>query len=467
MDRTAGSAWRYFTLIFLLSLAIRVNQLNQLSHRYLVPTADRELGAITLSLVKSGEFGNTYILPTGPTAHLPPIPPLINSFIYRAFGLTSRAGYVIALLIIVTASVLYGMLSWFSERFGTGWAAGVIAGLAGVVGGLVGSIWDKLPGHGEYLAVLLMGLLLVVFLRRWERQSASWSGSLLLGLASGATFHVQPALLPVILGCMLFELWWLKNPRKWALVGVIALGILLACLPWGWRNYRTFKAVFFIRSNLGLELRMGNSVGAAATFERMDALGTHYYHPRADGSEARKLIELGEVAYMRQVGGEALAWISAHPAEFLSLTAQRSANLWAGPLHRPLKESPGVLALTVLAIVGAWRFFSQDHRSTACGVLDPAANLPAYLLFRCLYAALQNTDRLDSVHPGRGSGLAVDRGIFTHRPRRHHDQPVPGLVDSFLGADGRSRRTSNVTVPGATRGAYQRNRGPAPISLVG
>ena len=96
-----------------------------------------------------------------------------------------------------------------------------------------------------------------------------------------------------------------------------------------------------------------------------------------------------------------------------------------------------------------------------------SGNLPADLLFRCLYAALQNTDRLDSVHPGRGSGLAVDQGIFTHRPRRHHDQPVPGLVDSLLGADDRSRRTSNVTVPGATRGAYQRNRGPAPISLGG
>ena len=105
---------------------------------------------------------------------------------------------------------------------------------------------------------------------------------MLLGLATGAAFHVQPALLPVILGCMLFELWWVKNPRKWALVGVIALGILLACVPWGWRNYRTFKAVFFIRSNLGLELRMGNYEGAAATFEVMDAVGTHYSHPRVD-----------------------------------------------------------------------------------------------------------------------------------------------------------------------------------------
>jgi hypothetical protein len=376
VDWIAGSGWRYFTLIFLLSLAIRVNQLNQVSRRYLVPTDDRELGAIAISLVKTGKFADTYIIPTGPTAHLPPVPPLIDSLIYRALGLTSKAGYVRALLIIVTASVLYGMLPWFSERLGTGRAAGVIAGLVGAIGGLVGDIWGILPGHGEYLTGLIMGLVLVVFLRRWREQSGSWRGSFLLGLASGIAFHVQPALLPVILGCMLFELWWLKNPRKWALVGVIMLGILLACLPWGWRNYKTFTAVFFIRSNLGLELRLGNYEGAAATFEEMDAIGTHYIHPRADGSEARKLIELGEFEYMRQAGGEALEWISAHPAEFLWLTTQRFGNLWAGPLHKPVEDSPGVLALTVLAILGAWRSFPRITIPQRAAFLIPLVTYP-------------------------------------------------------------------------------------------
>ncbi len=131
LDWITGSPWRYFTLIFLLSLAIRINQVNQVNRRYLLPTDDRELGAIAISLMKTGEFANTYIIPTGPTAHLPPVPPLIDSLIYRALGLTSRAGYVRALSIIITGSVLYGMLPWFSEWLGTGRAAGVIAGLVG------------------------------------------------------------------------------------------------------------------------------------------------------------------------------------------------------------------------------------------------------------------------------------------------------------------------------------------------
>ena len=98
---------------------------------------------------------------------------------------------------------------------------------------------------------------------------------------------------------------------------------------------------------------MGNYDGASATFDEMDASNTHYIHPRADLMEARKLLELGEFEYMRQAQGEALAWISAHPAESLWLTVQRFTNLWAGPLHKPLKESIDVLALTILALAGA------------------------------------------------------------------------------------------------------------------
>jgi hypothetical protein len=175
---------------------------------------------------------------------------------------------------------------------------------------------------------------------------------------------------------MLFELWWLKNTRKWAFVGMIALGIILACLPWGWRNYRIFNAVFFIRSNLGGELRLAYNDGTAATFDEMDAMGAHYIHPGALVSEARKLIELGEVEYMNQAGGEALAWISAHPAESLSLIAQRFANLWAGPQHRPVEDALDVLALTVLAIIGAWRSFPRITIPQRAAFLIPLVTYP-------------------------------------------------------------------------------------------
>jgi hypothetical protein len=95
---------------------------------------------------------------------------------------------------------------------------------------------------------------------------------------------------------------------------------------------------------------MGNHEGAAATFEEMDKRPyTHYLHPRLFPNEAAKLREMGEVEYMRLAGQDALEWIRAHPGEFLSLTLQRFANLWGGPLYRP-QAAAGVMLLTLMAM---------------------------------------------------------------------------------------------------------------------
>jgi hypothetical protein len=168
---------------------------------------------------------------------------------------------------------------------------------------------------------------------------------------------VQPALLPVVLGWMTFELGWSRERRKWISSALVALGIVVACLPWGWRNYQAFDALFFIRSNLGLELRMGNHPGAAAAMEVMDREPAHLHvHPRALEAEARKVRELGEVAYMRQAGREALDWIQASPRTFVGLTASRVLHWWAGPLYDP-PAAAVVTGLTLVALVGAWRSF--------------------------------------------------------------------------------------------------------------
>jgi hypothetical protein len=65
------------------------------------------------------------------------------------------------------------------------------------------------------------------------------------------------------------------------------------------------------------------------------------------------VIQLGEAAYMRRAGQEALAWIVAHPSRFLQLAAQRIIILWFGPLYRPA-SAVGVSLLTILALGGAW-----------------------------------------------------------------------------------------------------------------
>ncbi len=105
----------------------------------------------------------------------------------------------------------------------------------------------------------------------------------------------------------------------------------LACVPWTWRNHQALGGLFFIRSNFGLELRMGNHEGAGATLD-LSAQGGTERHPRTNEEEARKVQQLGELEYMRQAGREATAWIRSHPAEFLRLTGLRVAQFWLGPI---------------------------------------------------------------------------------------------------------------------------------------
>ena len=345
----ARSPWVCFALIFSLSFAIHMQTLMKIPSRYLVPNSNWEMMSIAISLMKTGQFADPYMITTGPTAHLPPIYPAIFSLVYRIYGLTSTAGYVSMSLIILAASVVDGMLPWLSKNLGMG-------GQAGVIGGFAGAFFMELPGHGEYLTALALGICLVVFARRWRGSKTTKFGSLLFGFGIGVTYHLQPALLPVILGCMVFELWWSKNRQKWSFSFLMALGIFLACLPWAWRNYKTFNAIFFIRSNLGLELRMGNHEGAYAAMEVMDAHEEHL-HPRVHFMEARELREIGEVAYMRGAMKDALEWIGSNPGEFLRLTGLRVLHIWFGPLHN-YKVAVWTSALTLLAFLGlvlAWK----------------------------------------------------------------------------------------------------------------
>lgn len=358
---------RAFLILFALSFSIQGFFLTKVSERSIRPHTRWELPAVAVSLAERGSFADPYMLSTGPTAHLPPLPPAISALAYRVFGLTLTGGYVSWLVNMAIFASLWGMLPWLAGAMGLGGGVGVIAGV-------VGALIPGWPGHGEGMAALALGLLMVAFVRRWMSGQRKRLGSLLLGVASGIAFHIQPALLPVVVGWVAFELWWSANRGKWLHSALVTLGIVLACLPWGWRNYQTFDAVFFIRSNFGLELRMGNHDGAAASMDVMDRQQEHF-HPRTHEAEAQKLQAMGEVEYMREAGREAVEWIEANPGTFVKLTVSRMAHWWLGPLYYP----PGFLlvtALTLLALAGAWLAFPTLAIPQRAGLLIPLLAYP-------------------------------------------------------------------------------------------
>ena len=361
------SPFRAFLIVFVPAFAIRLYFLTLIPIDTILPHTRWEIFAVAHSLATTGQFADPYTLPTGPTAHLAPIYPFFLSLIYRVFGMTLTAGYITWLLAIAGDAAVFGLMPWFAGKLG-------VERPAGLVGGLAGAVVPQWPSLVEPTAAIVMGFLLIAYLRRWTSGQPSTLGTLVFGVVWGIALHLQVTLLPVLLGCMAFELWWIPSRRKWLSAAVLILGLVLASVPWGIRNYAVFGEAVFIRSNFGLELRMGNHDGAAADID-VTAARTVERHPRTNEAEALELRALGEVEYMRRARGDAIEWIRENPGTFLRLTLSRFVHYWCGPLTRPVAAGLFTL-LTVVALLGAWQILPRLAAPNRAVLLIPLATYP-------------------------------------------------------------------------------------------
>lgn len=358
---------RAFLLLFALGLAVRGFALTKMPAEAIRPDTRWEADAIAVALAERGTFADPYALPTGPTAHLPPVPIALRALCYGWLGTNLAGGYASWLLEMAIDASVWATLPWVAVSTGLGGGAGLAAGA-------VGAFVPRWSGHGESLAALAIALLMVAFLARWRTAPRGPGASLLLGLGAGVAFHVQPAILPVVLGWMAVEWAWGGVRRRGFHAALLAAGMIVACIPWAWRNLQVLDGVFFVRDNFGLELRMGNHEGAMATMDAMDRIGGHV-HPRAQVEEARKVQELGEVRYMGEAGREAGRWIRDNPGRFAELTLSRLAHWWFGPFYYPQGASV-VTVLTLLALLGAWRVFPGLAPPQRAALLVPLAAFP-------------------------------------------------------------------------------------------
>ncbi len=373
----ARSQLRAFLVIFLLGFSLRVGTLSLIPRDLIPPNPKWETGAVALSLIQTGEFADPYLIPTGPTAHMPPLQVGFFALLYKVVGYSYLGGLVRWLLVMAAHAMIFALLPWLGGRLGMGREVGVS-------GGLVGASIPHWPYELESFSALALALLLVAFLNRWGERSGSGvvggrdrgtsRGDVALGLAAGVAFHLQPVLLPVVLGYLAFEVGWRRDRRTWGGVSLVVLGMTLACIPWGLRNHQALGEAYFVRSNLGLELYVGNHEGAHGDIDVSDARHS-FQHPRTDLAEAERVRDLGETEYMRQKKGEALAWITSNPKEFLRLTVTRAAFFWGGPLHR-FQAALGYLLLTLLALLGAWRIIPSLGPHQRAALLIPLFSYP-------------------------------------------------------------------------------------------
>jgi hypothetical protein len=284
---------------------------------------------------------------TGPTAHTAPLYPLMLAGIYRLCGDYSTAtrqfvqsGLTLALtvLALLFLPVLAGKLG-FSRT--AGWMAAFLAAA------LPFNALVELTGRHENTVAMLALLGLIWCLDDLRRRN--WSGRaarLRTGALLGLLVLLSPNFLLVPVLFFTAELAWNRAERGRILRcgALLATMVLLAATPWMVRNYRVLGGFVPLRSNFGLELAVGNRPGADGYTH---AEGMEDIHPFYSAAERARLIEQGELTYMRAKQHQAQSWIGEHPRQFVWLTMRRAWLFWVLPEEVWLKIDPAYLPLCI------------------------------------------------------------------------------------------------------------------------
>ena len=285
-----------------------------------------EQAAVAQSLARGDGLADPFARGTGPTAWCAPAYPALLALLIELFGGIDRSmATALALLQSVLAAATCVALWRLGERSGgrrlgrpPGWAWALHPA---AIYYAVNLAWDStLSAFGVtcYLAALVA-----------SGPRASVARSAALGLGFGALMLINPApvaLLPVVLGYACLAR---ASRGEAARVAVAFLaGASLTAGPWMLRN-RIRVGSLGIRSNLGVELRVGNTDRAEGRFDGPT-------HPAYDPAEFARYVELGEHAYSSDSLRRFRAWVAEHPGRFVRLCGVRVQRFWVGP--NPFEE---------------------------------------------------------------------------------------------------------------------------------
>ncbi len=343
------------TLIFLVALGLRIAFLVYEAH--VIPANvlayvpfEQEVGSVAKSLAEGHGFCCLFRQPTGPTAWLAPVYPLLLAVIFKVFGVFTLASFYVAALLNCIFSALACFPIFFVGKRVSGLPAAASAAWLWAIfpSGIrmpTEWIWDT------SLSALLAATLLWATLRLAESSrtrdlvgyGALWALSLLTNPALGAMFP--------------FHIFWIAycHCRRGSLrPGRLALAITILvaiCIPWTVRNTMQFHRMIPLRSNFAFELWMGNN-------EIYDE------HSRAVNritrfEQIRRYTQLGESAFLDEKWQKARLFIRTHPGLAARLFGRRIVGTWLGT-ESPQRDflHPGsplvafIFAWNVLVLVG-------------------------------------------------------------------------------------------------------------------
>jgi hypothetical protein len=288
----------------------------------------QETGNIARSLALGNGFSDAFRQGTGATAWLTPVYPLILAGIFRIFGIFTAASFIAAVALNIVFSAAACLPIFYIGR--------KIAGVG--VGAAAAWFWAIFPNAimipyewvwDTCLATLLAALILWFTLNLADSPRArDWC---LYGLLWGLALMTNPALgslLPFLLGWAIYRA--SRYGRRRLTLGALAVLIVaLCCTPWTVRNYAAFHRFVPLRSTFPFALWLGHN----PVFDPDSPVATRVT-PYEEGREYK---QLGETAFMRKKGTEALNFIRTHRELEVNLFEQRFVAFWAG-LDSPFRR---------------------------------------------------------------------------------------------------------------------------------
>jgi 4-amino-4-deoxy-L-arabinose transferase-like glycosyltransferase len=325
----------------------------------LVPGLDHqefgyEVGKVARSLALGQGFSSPLYGPTGPTAWIAPIYPLILAGMFRLFGVFTAASAIAILVVNSLLSVLTCLPVYaIARRTGgpvtatwSGWAWALFP-FAVYFSGV--RIWN-------YTLSALLGALLFLLALQLEEAAAGYARWMLYGLIIG----LAGLNLPTVLASVPFLTLWVcyrrwRAGRPWLprvlLAAVVAMVVIA---PWTVRNYRAFGTFIPVLDRFWLEFRLDNN--------GTNRLESDAEHPTTSEIEWEKFQTLGEIAYEAERKQKSLEYLHARPYHFAWMSLRRFTYTWTGfwSLDRDFLEGeptaiPNFLfvsALTILMLGG-------------------------------------------------------------------------------------------------------------------
>jgi hypothetical protein len=283
---------------------------------------------VAAALAAGQGWANAFDCDTGPTAHSAPLYPLLLAGIYRLCGdyETDVGRYAQRGLSIALSVLALLLLPVVAGKLGLSPTAGWLAAFAAAW--FPPNLRVELTGRHESVAAVLALLGLIWCLADLRQRGWSgWATWLRTGGVLGLIALLAPNFLLVPILFFAAELVG-RGAERGRIVRcgfVVAAISFLFVAPWMVRNYRVLGGFVPLRSNFGLELAVGNRPDADG---HTYTTGMDLLHPYTSAAERTRLIEQGELAYMRDKQRQAVSWIGEHPRQFVWLMARRARLFW-------------------------------------------------------------------------------------------------------------------------------------------